>query len=125
MNDPATRKNDLKTLTALAAVLLIFYLVFRKAPFIWAATGLLVLALFFKTAAAKFAASWLRLSAVLGKFNTKLVLSAIYYGFLTPTALLYKLAVKDPVNAPKDDSRSSYFRVREHTFSARDLENPW
>ena len=67
---------------------------------------------------------WDKLALVLGWINTRIILSLVFYIFLLPIALLYKLFNRDPLGISwKNDSSS--FEDRSHLYKSEDLENPW
>ncbi len=66
---------------------------------------------------------WYKLAEVLSKVTTPLILSFVYYLFITPIALLFRLFGNAPLDleAPK----GSMYEIREKIFSKKDLERPW
>ncbi len=66
---------------------------------------------------------WYKLGEALGWVNGKVLLSVVFFIFLTPIALIYQWTKKNPLY--KKDPGESVFKVREHTFSAKDLRDPW
>jgi hypothetical protein len=69
---------------------------------------------------------WFGLSHVLGTVMSKVILSVAFFLVLTPMGLVRKVMGKDSlrVAAWKKDS-GSVFRVRDHTFAAADIEQPF
>jgi hypothetical protein len=76
-------------------------------------------------AVARVAAAWLAFSEALGNFNARLLLGVIYFIFLTPLALLYRLFNGNPVNSKADPSAATYFKRKNRLFVPADLEKPW
>ena len=66
---------------------------------------------------------WFRLAVVLGWINTRIILSALYYAFITPIALLFRLSGNDPM--AKSGKGKSIYVWRDHTYIKEDLKNPW
>ncbi|OGS10895.1 MAG: hypothetical protein A2234_04060 [Elusimicrobia bacterium RIFOXYA2_FULL_58_8] len=120
-----TREKDLETIVILAAAALVFFLIFRKNAFIFAAFGLLLLGLFFKCTAAAVSAGWLKFAEVLGTFNTRVILGLVYFVVLTPIALVFRALIKRHVNSPRTAFDGTYFTVRDHSFGAPDFEKMW
>ncbi|HCC46668.1 MAG TPA: hypothetical protein DEQ38_00895 [Elusimicrobia bacterium] len=114
------RKRTLQTLGAMAAALLLLALLSRRAEFAGGALAVLGLAFFFKEAAARFAAAWMKIAGAIAGAAAALALGAVYYLLLTPLALAYRL-----FRPGRAAAAGSYFHAREHSYSARDLENPW
>jgi len=69
---------------------------------------------------------WFGLSHLLGTVMSKILLSVVFFTVLTPMGLLRRAMGKDTMRLTgfKKDSTSA-FRVRGHTFSARDIETPY
>lgn len=66
---------------------------------------------------------WYKIADVMGFVMSKVLLSAVFFIFLTPVALLSRIVNKDKLGLrPKKDT---YWKSRSHTFSSDDLENPW
>lgn len=63
--------------------------------------------------------AWEGLGRLLNAVFSPLVLGAVYFGLLTPVALLYRLCHRKP----KGDG--STFVERRRSFTAKDFENPW
>ena len=67
---------------------------------------------------------WFKLAEFLGWFNSRVLLSLIYFLFLTPLAIAFRLFGNDPLRLRKVPSDSMYVK-RKHTYQREDLENPW
>ncbi len=120
------RRRSLETLAVLAAACIACAMIFKAQAFAYVALGLLLVGLFLRWPAVKLAGAWLGFSAVLGAINSKILLTLVYYLVLTPIALLYRLTHRDPLSLRRaDDTRRSYWIVRDHQFGPRDLERPW
>ncbi len=52
---------------------------------------------------------WMGLGLVLGFFVSRIVLSIIFFGIITPTGLLMKLSGKDILDERMDKGRASYW----------------
>ena len=72
-------------------------------------TGLLVIAAIFQE--------------LLSKVMNPLILGLLYFLFITPIALLFRLFGNDPLRLK--DNKGSLYEVRDHTFKKKDLVNPW
>ena len=125
MKNVTSREKDLETIAVLAAASLVLYYVFKKNGFLLAAFLLLSTGLFFKSAASKISALWLRFAELLGALNTRLLLGLVYFVVLTPIAVAFRRLTGKHANSPRSASDKSYFTVREHTFAAADLEKMW
>jgi hypothetical protein len=52
------------------------------------------------------------------------ILSAVFFLFLLPIAMLAKLFKKDLLQLKKTEGKS-YYHERNHSYDRADLENPW
>lgn len=67
---------------------------------------------------------WYKIAEVLGAINGRILLSIIFFIFLTPIALLSRLFIKAPLSLKKEEGKSA-FTDRNHRYTAKDLENVW
>lgn len=98
-------------------------LVFKLDYLIYGGLGIGVLSLISKKIEKLILKGWMSLALVLGWINGRILLSIIFYIFLTPIALLSRLFTKDPLKL-KPQSQST-FEDRDHKYVPEDLENPW
>ena len=109
----------------LAAAALALGLVFGlRWPLLLALT-LLATGIFSRTLTGRISSAWLTFSEVIGKFNSRVILTLIFCLVLTPVAYLYRVFKKDPLKLEKLRGRGSYFHDRAHTYAKADLENVW
>lgn len=67
--------------------------------------------------------AWYKLSEVMGYVMSRILLSAIFYLFLFPIAVLSRLSKKDSLQLKKKSD--SYWTKRDHQYTKKDLENTW
>ena len=67
--------------------------------------------------------AWFKLAHVLGWFNARVLLSIVFFLFLFPISLIYRIFSKDDMMLKKE--YSSTFKTRNHKYSKEDLENIW
>lgn len=67
---------------------------------------------------------WGKIAMVLGWINTKIILSAVFFIFLTPFGLLSRVFSKNSSLKLKNDSNTTFVE-RNHTYTKKDLENIW
>ena len=125
-----TREKVLETIGVLAlACLVVGHLAKRpgfKTGFLAAAVLLLALGLFVKPAGALIARAWLKFGGLLGAVNSRIILGAIFYLFLTPIALLARLTRGDFLHLKKRGGADrSYWHVRNHVYTAEDIGKLW
>ena len=67
--------------------------------------------------------AWYKLAEILSKIVNPIVLGLLYFLFITPIALLFRLFGNDPLSLKKP--QHSVFDYHEKNYMKRDLENPW
>src|SRR5512137_2182609 len=131
MKKELTRETVLETLGVLALACLVGGHLLRHRPaagkgFLAAASLLLAVALFVKPAARSIARAWLAFAEVLGAVNSRILLGAIFYLFLTPIALLARLTRGDFLHLKKRTGpERSYWQARDHAYTPEDLTKLW
>lgn len=63
------------------------------------------------------------MAELMGWISSKIVLSLLYFFFITPYSLLIKLVSRKDVLKQKE--LDSLFVERNHKYESKDLENPW
>ena len=114
--------------TALAAIFLLLILWFfsKNINFVYAAGGFALYAMILPNSLSPLARLWFGLSHVLGTVMSKVILSLAFFLVLTPMGLLRKALGKDSLHvACWKKGTDSVFRVRDHTFTAADIEQPF
>lgn len=119
------RAKDLETIIVISIVLIVFRFIFKVEALLLIALGLLLISVLSKGISRKAAGIWLGFSHYLGAVNTKIILSLIFYLFLTPIAFIYRLLGKNQVAIAKDDSLDSYYTKCNKTFNRDDFEKMW
>ena len=117
------RETTYKTVMVLALALLIARLIFKSDYFLYAGIGLLLLSLAAYKIAWYITWVWLKFSHLIGTVQSKIILSIIFYIFLTPLALLFQLTGKK-IHRRKEN-HGSYFHTRNHLYKDEDLKNTW
>jgi hypothetical protein len=67
--------------------------------------------------------AWYRLAFLMSLVVNPVVLGAVYWVFITPIALLFRLVGNDPLQ--KKRAGDTTYSTREKTYSPRDLKYPW
>ncbi|MEL7146140.1 MAG: SxtJ family membrane protein [Bacteroidota bacterium] len=67
---------------------------------------------------------WYKIAEILGWVNSRILLSIIFFLFLFPISVMYRLFNKDSL-AIRKPKRNSIFVERNHQYSAKDFENMW
>jgi hypothetical protein len=63
---------------------------------------------------------WLKLGGILGKINTVIILSALFYFLFTPISLILKLIKKDLLGLKFSKKTDTYWVKKENNFNKRD-----
>lgn len=66
---------------------------------------------------------WYKLALILSKVMNPLVLGLVYFLFISPIAIFFRLFGNDPMRLK--DNKGSLYEVREKTYTKEDLEKPW
>ena len=118
------RVQELETLGVLAAFFLVLCVLTHRQVFVYLSLSLLIIALFIKPLAGLISKIWLKFAEILGTFNSKVILSLVFYLFLTPIAFLFRIFNKNPLML-KSENAASFYTERNHTYTRVDLEKMW
>jgi len=66
---------------------------------------------------------WFKLAEGLGWVNSRIILSILFYLFLFPFAVLFRLSTKNPLSLKRPEE--SVFKERNHQYQKKDMENIW
>ncbi len=112
-----------ETCLVISTGLLFLYYMFQIKLLLAVAFFIGITGIFIKPLARLISWLWLKLGDLLGAVVSKIILSVIYFIFLLPIAVLYRLIKKDPLKLKKN--HNSFWVARDHKYSAKDMENPW
>lgn len=116
----------LETIAVLAFVSIAIGLFFKIKALLYVALCLLFIGIFLKAVSIRIARLWLRFSSILGGISTRVVLTIIYFVFLTPIAFIYRLSHGDFISLKRKDSKAvNYWKERHYEYTPKDFENPW
>lgn len=115
-------------LTIATALLAIFaYIVWKSDVYhyvlVYIALGLMLMSLLSKWLSAKFVWLWFKLGEGMGYIMSKVILGVVFFFFLFPISVLYRMFNKDALQLRRKDDTT--YTDRSHTYTASDLENPW
>jgi Saxitoxin biosynthesis operon protein SxtJ len=121
-----TKDQSRDTGMAMVLLLLILFVSRKREGYLFAALGLHVLNMIVPQIFRPVAVLWLWLSHVLGTVSSKVMLSIIFFGVVTPMGLLRRLLGRDSLKLHAFKAgEESVLVVRNHTFSAGDLKRPY
>ncbi len=104
--------------------LVVLYFVFKSPWWLYSAAAVGLLSLAIPVAGDLIVKAWFKLAEVLGNINGKIILSVLFYVFLFPIALLYRMSTKNPLSIKRTDD-SSFYTERNHLYTKEDLEQSW
>jgi hypothetical protein len=118
-------KNDkpLQTLLVIVVSLVVLYEFTKNKYLLWVAIAVGVAGLLSATAAKAIHWFWMKLADVLGAVTGKLLLTIVFVVILIPLSLLSKWFGKPSIRLKP--GATTYFKERNHTYTSKDLENPW
>jgi len=121
-----TKDQSRDTGMAMVLLLLLIYLKTRRDGLVYAAMILHVVNMIVPRVYAPVAVLWLGLSHVLGTIMSKVLLSILFFGLVTPIGVLRRLFGKDSLKlrAFKVNEESA-MSVRNHLFVGHDIERPY
>jgi hypothetical protein len=91
--------------------------------FVYLATGLGLVFLLLPPVGELVLKLWFKIAEILGWINSRVILTLVFYLFLFPLAVLFRLSQKNPLQLKK--TPESLFITRNHQYEAKDLENIW
>ncbi len=120
------REKTLETMLVITVGLLVLFLLFKKPWLLTAAVVIGLTGVFSNYLSEKITLGWTKFAEVLGRINAAVLLSAVFFLFVTPIALLRKLlGGKDTLYLRDARKAPSIYEERNHAYEAKDLENTW
>lgn len=116
-------EKELKSLLVIVIGLLVFYLIFDSVYFVYASLTIGGTSLIIPKVGQGVIWVWFKIAQVLGWINSRILLSLVYFIFLTPISFLYRLTKKNGLNLKSP--KNSIYEERNYTYQAEDLDNPW
>lgn len=121
-----TKDQTRDTGMAMVLLLLILYIRTTRHGILFAAIAMHVVNMMVPQIYAPVALVWLRFSRLLGTVMSKILLSFLFFGVVTPIGILRRLLGKDSLNLRAfKASEESVMLVRNHIFVGRDIERPY
>jgi hypothetical protein len=119
------RIQALETVVLWAIFLLMLRFILKSEIPLYLALTWLLVSLLFKRFISRVSSLWFRFSRAISQVNNWVILSMIFFVFLTPLALLYRLLAKNPLMFKKEKNLNSYFNIRNYSFTKKDFEKLW
>lgn len=114
----------LKSLLVIVTGLVILFFIFKGKGFLYAAALIGVLSLMIPVIGDWIVWLWFKIAEILGWINSRILLSAIFFIFLFPIAILSRLFSKNKMMLKRVKDNSVYHK-RDHQYTKKDLENIW
>ena len=114
-----------KTIQVLALASITAYWIFHAGWLLIIAAILLASGIFVSRLAQVIARGWLYFARFLGTVNTKILLSIVYYVFLTPIALLRRFINKEFVHYFRKRHSSTYYHDVNTNYDRKSFEKMW
>ena len=116
--------------TGMAMVLILLIVALWKhqnaLTYIKIATGVLVLDMIYPPLFKPFAIVWFGFSHLLGMVMSRVILSLVFFAIVMPIGVLRRLMGKDSLQLKTfKAATTSVMTIRNHTFTAADLEKPY
>lgn len=116
--------SDYKSILVIVTGLLVLSYIFKSNPLAIAALSVAILSLLSVKIMQYILLIWMKLAEILGWINTRILLAVVFYVFVFPFSLIYKLTSKDFLSLKKL-SRKSMYHERNHLYTKKDMENIW
>lgn len=124
----ATREKELETILTLCVALVVVYFITKKQHAYWLTASIILglIGMFSKFLTAKISWAWLKLGEMMGAVMSKVILSAVFFVFLLPVALLARIFSKSKSSLQLTRTgQGSYYFTRNHPYESKDLKNIW
>lgn len=113
-----------KTAITIVAGLLIVHFLAKNNGFLYVAMAISVLTAFSARIAVFIEKIWFKVAELLGSIIPKIMLSIIFFLFLTPIAVFRKIVSRDNLLQLKKGQNSLWIERKKH-FSPLDMDKPW
>jgi uncharacterized membrane protein YgdD (TMEM256/DUF423 family) len=123
---PITKEQSKDTGMAMVLLLLLFSAAFKRETLVTIAIVALVVDMTFPQLYRPVAVLWLGLSHLLGTVVSKILLTLVFFGVVTPIGLARRLLGLDSLKLKDFKSGdNSVMIVRNHIFTGKDIEKPY
>ena len=92
---------------------------------LYVATGVGVITLLWPALAQWISWGWYKLAEGLGYVNSRILLTVVFFGFLLPVAVLYRLFNRNMFALRSGRTDESLYKERRYRYIAKDMENVW
>ena len=122
---PMKETNQAQTILSIVVGFLALHYIFGGEYFLPAALAIGVLSLISNGFARLISQAWAKFALVLGRINGNILLTFIFFVFLTPVAFLMRIFKKGDALKLKKQNANTVYVTRDHTYTKSDLANIW
>ena len=119
------KEKTLENLLILSAAALAAYLIFKKNWLLTVSFCFLILGVSGGRPAYWISYGWDKFAVLIGRVNSRIILTLLFYLFLTPAAFLFRLFNRQAAGDFTDKTRKTQFKDRSGIFSRESFEKPW
>ncbi len=119
------RAQSIETALVITAGLLALYFWLHNSWFLRGAMLVSAIGVLWPWAANLLHQGWMLLAQALGWFNSRVLLSILFFAILTPLAWLSRLFGGSSVELKRKPAGETYYAKRDHAYTKADLENLW
>ena len=121
-----TKKKCSDTGMAMILILLIIAMLTENNSYLLISVPALIINMIFPFFYYPVAIIWLGLSQLIGTIVSKIILTIIFVLMVVPIGLIRKLLKKDSLHLKEfKKATTSVMKIRDHSFTALDIENPY
>lgn len=120
---PHQNKDHFQTILVITLGFIGLSFLFKTEILMYIGIGIGVIAALVPVTAPYISLAWYKLGEALGWVNGKILLSVVFFIFLVPMGMIYRWTKKNALN--RKDSEPTLFKVRDHQFTAKDIQDPW
>jgi len=120
-----TNAESSKTLSVIALALMVSYYLFKIEVLLHIVFALVFLIVFPNRVSKTMATAWLKFSEVLGRVNSKIILTMIYFVVLVPVAFCYRRFNRNLVDYFAGRNLDSFYVDSNRIYSRESFEKTW
>ena len=117
------REKGLETIVVLTLISLIVFIRLQAIWLVYLGLGLLAIGILFRKATIAIGKYWFLFSFYFGSVMNYIIMFFIFSLILTPVSFIQRLVGHNKIL--KNNKTESNFNLRNHQYSAKDIENPW
>ena len=117
------KETSLETMLILAGACVVLFWIYNKKIFLLVSLLLIAIGVLSPWLREKISWCWMKLSEGIGFIMSKVILSIVFFIFLLPLSLLFRIVKGDALSLKKKSG--SYYSDRNLLYSKKDMENMW